>query len=217
MDKHAADHEMYARKSQKESFRMSLRSTQLTVAVAGVLALLAPASAAAAEHETRSSHAAPSDMAAILASLRDQGIAQGAGTLDDLVRQAAAPGPAAKAKLPKCRGTFRHVVGKVTLQESKKYGIPWGLKLSKRIAPQGIIRLKAQIFANKREANVYQPHTEPWYYHFHGPLPRTFDPKGKEKRYTIKRGNEVSFLWTWKSISKPPAGGYRFVNCKFSA
>ncbi|MDX2938603.1 hypothetical protein [Streptomyces ipomoeae] len=199
---------------------MGLRSTQISVAAAAVLALVAPASAATAdEQQTRSSHAASSDIATVLASLRDRGIAQGAGTLDDLTRQASAPSPAAtaKAKLPKCRGTFRHVTGTVTLQESKKYGIPWGVKLSKKIAPQGIIRFKAQIFANKREANVYAPHTEPWNYHFHGPLPRTFDPKGKAKKYTIKRGDEVSFLWTWKSVSKPKSGGYRFVNCKFSA
>ncbi|WP_055711135.1 hypothetical protein [Streptomyces torulosus] len=203
---------------------MSLRSTQISVvAAAAALALVAPASAATAAtpYETGSSHAAPSDIATVLASLRDRGVAQGAGSLDDLVRKASAPGPAATAakaaKLPKCRGTFRHTTGTVTLQESKKYGIPWGVKLSKKIAPQGIILFKAQIFANKREANVYAPHTEPWNYHFHGPLPRTFDPKGKAKKYTIKRGDEVSFLWTWKSVSKPKASGYRFVNCKFSA
>ncbi|MFE7838922.1 hypothetical protein ACFU53_23605 [Streptomyces sp. NPDC057474] len=201
---------------------MSSRSTQISVAAAAAaLALLAPTSAAtAAEHETRVGQAASSDIATTLAALRDRGVVQGAGTLDDLARQASAPGPAttaAKAKLPKCRGTFRHTTGTVTLQESKKYGIPWGVKLSKKIAPQGIIRFKAQIFANKREANVYAPHTEPWNYHFHGPLPRTFDPKGKAKKYTIKRGDEVSFLWTWKSVSKPKSGGYRFVNCKFSA
>ncbi|MFE6778235.1 hypothetical protein [Streptomyces sp. NPDC057702] len=89
--------------------------------------------------------------------------------------------------------------------------------LSRKIAPQETSRFTAQILANERETNVHAPHTEPWYYHFHGPLPRTFDPKGKPKRYTIKRGDEVSFLWTRTSVSGPKAGGYRFVNCRFSA
>ncbi|MCX4826002.1 hypothetical protein OG883_40720 [Streptomyces sp. NBC_01142] len=194
-----------------------LKTIGIGIAAAAVLAGAAPANAVPEQrHKTVASSVSQEELADILGQLRSKNIPQGAGSLTDL-KALAERSPAAKAKLPKCRGTFRHAVGKVTLQESKKYGIPWGLKLSKRMAPQGIIRLKAQIFANKREANVYQPHTEPWNYHFHGPLPRTFNPKGKAKKYTIKRGDEVSFLWTWKSVSKPKSGGARFVNCRFSA
>lgn len=157
-------------------------------------------------------------VAALLAQLRSQGIAQGEGSLADLQRQVE-NGPtsvvSAARGLPKCRGTFRAVSGTVTLQESMRHGIPWGVKLSAGNAPQGVVKFSAQIFANKREANVYRTHKELWSYHFHGPLPRTFDVKGSRKKYTMKRGDDVSFLWTWKSVSKPRSGGYRFVNCEF--
>ncbi|MFH8634946.1 hypothetical protein ACH4CC_34550 [Streptomyces lydicus] len=157
-------------------------------------------------------------VATLLAKLRAQGIAQGDGSLADLQRQVEnGPTSAVSAArgLPKCRGTFRAVSGTVTLQESMRHGIPWGVKLSAGNAPQGVVKFSAQIFANKREANVYRTHKELWSYHFHGPLPRTFDVKGSRKKYTMKRGDDVSFLWTWKSVSKPRSGGYRFVNCEF--
>ncbi|MFI1496128.1 hypothetical protein [Streptomyces platensis] len=54
------------------------------------------------------------------------------------------------------------------------------------------MRFSAKIFANGREANVYRTHKELWSYHFHGPLPRTFDVKGSRKKHTMKRGGNVS-------------------------
>ncbi|MEJ8646703.1 hypothetical protein WKI65_01135 [Streptomyces sp. MS1.AVA.3] len=183
--------------------------------------LLTTTGAAQAQSPTpkpTASAAAEAGVPALLAKLRAQGVVQGEGSLADLERQAkSGPLPSASAArgLPKCRGTFRAASGTVTLQESKRHGIPWGVKLSAGNAPQGVVRFSAKIFANKREANVYRTHKEPWSYHFHGPLPRSFDVKGSRKNYTMKRGDDVSFLWTWKSVRDPRSGGYRFVNCEF--
>ncbi|MGX1762559.1 hypothetical protein ACWIG5_37675 [Streptomyces lydicus] len=155
-----------------------------------------------------------------MAQLREQGVAQGGGSLAEL-RKLATAGPhaavaAKKSKLPKCRGTFKNRAATVVLQESKRHGIPWVVKLTSGNSPMGRVNFDAEIFANKREANVYQMHpNKQWWYQFHGPLPRTFDVKGSRKHYTMKCGDDVSFLWTWKSVRHPGSGGHRFVNCEF--
>ncbi|MFI1675971.1 hypothetical protein [Streptomyces sp. NPDC020607] len=113
-------------------------------------------------------------------------------------------------------GTFRNRAAKVVLQESKKHGVLWVVKLSSGNTPMGRVNFNAKIFANGREANVYQEHqNKVWYYQFHGPLPRKFAVKGSGRKYTMKLGDDVSFMWTWRSVRDPRSGGMRFVNCEF--
>ncbi|MEU9126153.1 hypothetical protein AB0C96_41190 [Streptomyces sp. NPDC048506] len=203
---------------------MTARSRRIAVAAAcGAALLLTTTGAAQAEIPAPASSPSTGDVAALLAQMREQGIAQAGGSLADLRKQAAAAGPrttatamAAKSKLPKCRGTFKHAAATVVLQESMKHGIPWVVKLTAANAPQGRVNFNAKIFANKREANVYQEHpNKQWWYQFHGPLPRKFDVKGSKKDYKMQRGDDVSFLWTWRSVRDPRSGGYRVVNCEF--
>lgn len=74
--------------------------------------------------------------------------------------------------------------------------------------------MNAQIYADGYQANVYQAHTEPWNYLFHGTVPRTFDAYGVGL-HTMPMGADISFLWYWTSITNTGSGGYRMVNCSF--
>ncbi|NQE88759.1 hypothetical protein [Nocardia terpenica] len=163
--------------------------------------------------------------------LRDAGAPTGGGDLNSPLGQritnaieqpCASPGGTApgngvdpRAPFPPCQGTFDDTAATVTLQQSPVFGIPWLVRLKPELAYQGTINFQAQIFADNRQANVYQPHVEPWDYNFHGPLPRTFQVIG-DGNYTMHAGSEVSFLWYWTSITHSGSGGYAFNNCVYS-
>lgn len=201
------------------------RSTVITCAAALICATAPAAGAATAGTEKASSAQTSAQPATLLGELAAAGKSSGSGTFTSsdgvtgaLQRQVADAGTesgAAAAKYPKCRGTFKHAVADVTLQESMKHGIPWIVKLRKANSKFGVINFSAQIYANNHQANVYQPHVEPWNYQFHGPLPRPFSVVKSSKKYTMPRGATVSFLWTWYSVAKPTQGAYRYVNCTF--
>ena len=119
------------------------------------------------------------------------------------------------AAYPACHGTFpSNGVANITVQSSAAHGIPWVVKLTSANSRFGVVVLSAQIYANNRQANVYAPHTEPWNYNFHGPLPRKFQKVGGGT-YTMPDGATVSFLFVWHSAAHPPEGGYAYLNCKY--
>lgn len=203
-----------------------VRRSAITASAVALICATAPAAGAATTQPAKVATARTSAQpAALLGELAAAGSPSGSGTfsasdgvtsaLQSQVADTRTTSGAAAAKYPKCRGTFKHAVADVTLQESMKHGIPWIVKLRKANSKFGVINFSAQIYANNRQANVYQPHVEPWNYQFHGPLPRTFSIVRSSKKYTMPRGATVSFLWTWYSVAKPTQGAYRYVTCTF--
>ncbi|MEU8589956.1 hypothetical protein AB0C59_23605 [Streptomyces sp. NPDC048664] len=204
--------------------RNSLRRTGVVGCLAAMLcgAAAAPGTAASDHRVATTAVREAPRPGDLLARLGAEGVSSGGGSYGAggvaaaLRKDAGQARPtAAAAALPKCRGTFKHATADVTLQESMRYGIPWGVKLRPANSRFGVVNLSAQVFANSRQANVYQPHVEPWRYHFHGPLPRTFHIVRSNRTYTMPRGATVSFLWVWHSVARPSEGAYRYVNCTF--
>ncbi|MFF4600757.1 hypothetical protein [Amycolatopsis sp. NPDC001319] len=171
---------------------------------------------------------AGTDVVDVLHSLADAGAPAGGGALDSpegrqLVQalqdtSGARPEPAARpsAAYPACHGTFpSNGTANITVQSSATSGIPWVVKLTSPNSRFGVVVMSAQIYANNHQANVYAPHTEPWNYQFHGPLPRKFQVVGGGT-YTMPKGATVSFLFTWHSAAHPTEGGYAYLNCTYS-
>ncbi|MET8999217.1 hypothetical protein [Amycolatopsis sp. NPDC004169] len=170
--------------------------------------------------------AAPAgDVQDLLHAWADAGAPAGGGTLDspegrrltEALDSTATPQPsvAAAAAYPACHGTFpSNGVANITVQSSAAHGIPWVVKLASANSRFGVVVLSAQIYANNRQANVYAPHTEPWNYNFHGPLPRKFQKVGGGT-YTMPDGATVSFLFVWHSAAHPSEGGYAYLTCKY--
>jgi hypothetical protein len=168
-------------------------------------------------------------VADLLHSWAATGQPSGGGTLDSLKGQqltaalqgrpvvnARAEAQPAAAAYPACHGTFpSNGAANIVVQSSAVSGIPWGVNLTPANAQFGVVTLSAQIYADNRQANVYAPHTEPWNYQFHGPLPRTFQVIGGGS-YKMPSGATVSFLFTWHSAAKPTQGGYAYLNCQFN-
>ena len=182
----------------------------------GLLLTTVPASAAPAD----------GDVQDLLQAWAAAGAPAGGGTLDSPEGQrltetlhstsAARPSAAAAAAAyPACHGTFpSNGVANITVQSSAAHGIPWVVKLTSANSRFGVVVLSAQIYANNRQANVYAPHTEPWNYNFHGPLPRKFQVVGGGT-YTMPDGATVSFLFVWHSAAHPSEGGYAYLTCKY--
>ena len=116
-----------------------------------------------------------------------------------------------------CMATLKNQAATLTVQQSPTFGIPWGLQLTPANAKYGVVVFKADIFAGGRPADVYQPHTEPWNYHFHGSLPIPFKVKGSNGSYSMKAGDEVYFSFIWTSLVLPGEGGFAMYSCKFTA
>lgn len=201
-----------------------------------LLAAVATSASAAAPEPTAPAGAAGESVAALVDHWRAAGSAHGGGDLDgaegrrvaaalstetpadtpaDTPATEQAPDGVAVKAFPPCHGTFNDVSAVVVVQQSPSHGIPWGVKLTPANSSLGVVNFSAQIYADRNQANVYQPHIEPWNYLFHGPLPRTFQKVGGGT-YTMHGGSTVSFLWYWRSVAQPGRGGYAYLNCVYS-